>query len=86
MQFPNPPRYLAGSAEGVDGEPGAPAVLHDHRLVLALADPGLRRLCRCATGLSPRAQWRLEAVAEALRSTEIDGDPRTRQSPGTSFW
>lgn len=60
-----------------DGEPTAgttSVVLHDNSLLVRLADPGLRRLCTCAAGLSPQAQWRLEAVAEALRNTEYAGD------------
>ncbi|MFI5500681.1 hypothetical protein ACIA5E_16610 [Nocardia asteroides] len=61
-----------------DGDPTAgittSVVLHDNSLLVRLADPGLRRLCTCAAGLSPQAQWRLEAVAEALRNTEYAVD------------
>lgn len=57
-----------------DGATRASVVLHDNSVLVRLADPGLRRLCTCAAGLSPQAQWRLEAVAEALRNTEYTVD------------
>lgn len=65
MQFPatfGPPAEF--------GEAGAATVVHDHEVIVHLEDPGLRKLCTCAAGLSPQAQWRLAAVAEALRHTE----------------
>jgi hypothetical protein len=66
-----PPRQLDRISERGDNKAvAAPMVTHDSHLVAHLQDPSLRRLCTCAAGLSAQAQWRLEAVAEALRNTE----------------
>ncbi|MFE9790083.1 hypothetical protein ACFYO7_32415 [Nocardia salmonicida] len=59
-----------GTPEYGDTEPTAAIATHDNILVGNLQDRGLRRLCTCASGLSRPALRRLEAVAEALRSTE----------------
>ncbi|MEU3010527.1 hypothetical protein [Nocardia asteroides] len=69
---PRPPTPPITDGESTAGTTSV--VLHDNSLLVRLADPGLRRLCTCAAGLSPQAQWRLEAVAEALRNTEYAVD------------
>ncbi|WP_194827253.1 hypothetical protein [Nocardia sp. XZ_19_231] len=70
MQISTPAQQLGRTPEYGDTEPAAATVTHDSYLVGHLQDPGLRRLCMCAAGLTRQAQRRLEAVAEALRSTE----------------
>ena len=70
MPISGPAQQLDRTPECGDIETVAEAVTHDSHLVADLQDPGLRRLCTCAAGLSAHAQWRLEAVAEALRNTE----------------
>ncbi|MFD3747443.1 hypothetical protein [Nocardia sp. NPDC058633] len=70
MQISSPAQQLDRTPEYGDIESAAAMIAHDNHLVVELQDPGLRRLCTCAAGLSGRAQLRLEAVAEALRSTE----------------
>ncbi|WP_410872781.1 hypothetical protein [Nocardia sp. A7] len=69
MVISSPAQQLDGTENG-DIESAAAMIAHDNDLVVHLEDPGLRRLCTCAAGLSGQAQARLEAVAEALRSTE----------------
>ncbi|APE34919.1 hypothetical protein BOX37_14280 [Nocardia mangyaensis] len=63
QQFGSTPEY--GDAESLTA-----IVMHDSDLVGRLQDMGLRRLCVSAVGLSPQAQRRLEAIAEALQSAE----------------
>ncbi|MFD6399041.1 hypothetical protein [Nocardia sp. NPDC060249] len=70
MPISGPAQQLDKTPENGDTETVAAIVSHDNQLVVHLQDLGLRRLCTCAAGLSSRAQWRLEAVAEALRNTE----------------
>ncbi|MEU4647299.1 hypothetical protein [Nocardia fluminea] len=70
MQISTPAQQFGRTPEYSDAESTAATVMHDSYLVGHLQDLGLRRLCRCAGGLSRQAQRRLEAVAEALRSTE----------------
>ncbi|MGW0323892.1 MULTISPECIES: hypothetical protein [unclassified Nocardia] len=70
MPISGPAQQLDRTPENGDIETLAAMVTHDNQLVAQLQDLDLRRLCTCAAGLSSRAQWRLEAVAEALRSTE----------------
>lgn len=70
MQISTPAQQLGITPECSDTDSAAAIVTHDNYLVSRLQDLGLRRLCTCAAGLSRHAQRRLEAVAEALRSSE----------------
>ncbi|MGY0499449.1 hypothetical protein ACWZHB_13285 [Nocardia sp. FBN12] len=70
MPISGPAQQLDRTPDYGDSEAVAATVSHDNELVADLEDPGLRRLCACASGLSRQAQRRLEAVAEALRNTE----------------
>ncbi|WKG12226.1 hypothetical protein QX204_12490 [Nocardia sp. PE-7] len=77
MQFSTSPQQPnQQTTNGSETASGAANSSPDDRLVVRLQDPGLRRLCTRAAGLSLQAQWRLEAVAEALRNTEVVIAPR----------
>ncbi|MFF2392327.1 hypothetical protein [Nocardia sp. NPDC058114] len=77
MQFSTPPQQPSQqTTKASDTESGVANISPDNRLVVRLQDPGLRRLCTCAAGLSLQAQWRLEVVAEALRDTEVVSELR----------